>query len=289
VAARRQAEELLAAVACAPGRPRECEGAHEGRSGQSRKHSSRIRPQSRHAGPGSGPCVLGGAVAHWRRCVPGRRSCRLPAGRRSQQLASPQAVPRQPVVVALDGETAAEPALKAAFEEARLRDTRLVVLHTEPISAPAREVDTARFDIGVVLSRWKQDNADVAISTAIVAGDTDTPLIRWSKSAAALVVGRPHEHRWGSWTRSVARSVMRQTHCPLIVAPYATAEPGAASNAGRSGPDLIDRSSPHTDAPPQVPAAGAAEACMRSPAASLRGPFACLRHRATASTDSHTK
>ena len=52
-------------------------------------------------------------------------------------------------------------------------------------------MDTARFDIGVVLSRWKQDNADVAISTAIVAGDTDTPLIRWSKSAAALVVGRP--------------------------------------------------------------------------------------------------
>jgi hypothetical protein len=30
----------------------------------------------------------------------------------------------------------------------------------------------------------------------------------------------------GSWTRSVARSVMKQTHCPLAVAPQATARPG---------------------------------------------------------------
>ena len=136
-------------------------------------------------------------------------------------------MPRQPVVVALDGDTAAEPALTVAFEEARLRDTRLVVLHAEPISAAARAVSAARFDIGVVLSRWKQDHPDVAISTAIVAGDPDVQLLRWSKTAAVLVVGRPHEHRWGSWTRSVARTVMRQTHCPLIVAPWAApAEPG---------------------------------------------------------------
>ena len=100
----------------------------------------------------------------------------VPGGWRARQ-----AVPRQPVVVALDGATAAEPALKVAFEEARLRDTRLVVLHAEPISAPARDVDAARFDIGVVLSRWKQDNPDVAISTAIVAGDPDAQLIRWSR------------------------------------------------------------------------------------------------------------
>jgi nucleotide-binding universal stress UspA family protein len=168
-----------------------------------------------------GERLLTGAVASR---VASQVACTLvvvPGGWRARQ-----AVPRQPVVVALDRETAAEPALKVAFEEARLRDTRLVVLHAEPISAPAREVDAARFDIGVVLSRWKQDHADVAISTAIVAGDPDAQLIRWSKTAAVLVVGRPHEHRWGSWTRSVARTVMRQTHCPLLVAPWAPAEPG---------------------------------------------------------------
>jgi nucleotide-binding universal stress UspA family protein len=168
-----------------------------------------------------GERLLSGAVASQ---VAGRIACPLvvvPDGWRVRR-----AVPRQPVVVALDGETAAETALAVAFEEARLRDTHLVVLHTEPIDAPRREVEAARFDIGLVLSRWKIDNPDVAISTAIVAGDTDRQLIRWSRSAAVLVVGRPHEHHWGSWIRSVARTVMRQTHCPLIVAPWAPVKPG---------------------------------------------------------------
>jgi hypothetical protein len=49
--------------------------------------------------------------------------------------------------------------------------------------------------------------------------------LRWSRSAAVLVVGHPHRRGWWDWTRSVARSVMRQTHCP-IVAPQAMAESG---------------------------------------------------------------
>ena len=64
------------------------------------------------------------------------------------------------------------------------------------------------------------------VSTVIVSGDPDAQLLRWSRSAAVLVVGHPHQPRWGSWTRSVARSVMRQTHCPLIVAPQAPADSG---------------------------------------------------------------
>jgi nucleotide-binding universal stress UspA family protein len=169
-----------------------------------------------------GDGLLIGAVASQVASHVARPLVVVPGGWRARQ-----AVPRQPVVVALDGETAADPALTVAFEEARLRDTRLVVLHAEPIRAAASEVSAARFDIGVVLSHWKQDHPDVAISTAIVAGDPDAQLIRWSKTAAVLVVGRPHERRWGSWTRSVARTVMRRTHCPLIVAPWAEpAEPG---------------------------------------------------------------
>jgi nucleotide-binding universal stress UspA family protein len=169
-----------------------------------------------------GEGLLIGAVASQVASHVARPLVVVPGGWRARQ-----AVPRQPVVVALDGETAADPALTVAFEEARLRDTRLVVLHAEPIRAAASEVSATRFDIGVVLSHWKQDHPDVAISTAIVAGDPDAQLIRWSKTAAVLVVGRPHERRWGSWTRSVARTVMRRTHCPLIVAPWAApAEPG---------------------------------------------------------------
>ena len=133
--------------------------------------------------------------------------------------------PRPPVTVALDGETAPEPALALAFEEARLRDARLIVLHAEPISASAGDVTAAQLGLGVLLAEWKQDHPDVAISTQIVSGDPDVQLVRWSRSAAVLVVGHPHQRGWGSWTRSVARSVMRRTHCPLIVAPQATADP----------------------------------------------------------------
>jgi nucleotide-binding universal stress UspA family protein len=125
----------------------------------------------------------------------------------------------QPVVIALDGETSAESALSVAFREAQLRQTRLVVLHAEPIGTSTRDVEAAGFDLAVLLSRWKQDHPDVTVSTTLVSGDPDAELVRWSRSAGVLVVGRPHQSGWGSWIRSVARNVMRQTHCPLIIAP----------------------------------------------------------------------
>jgi nucleotide-binding universal stress UspA family protein len=130
------------------------------------------------------------------------------------------------VIVALDSDSPPEPALRLAFGEARLRDARLVVLHAEPMSASARDVSAAKFDLGEVLAEWKQNYADVAISTAFVSGDPDAQLLRWSRSAAVLVVGHRHQRRWGSWTGSVVRSVMKQTHCPLIMAPQAAADSG---------------------------------------------------------------
>jgi nucleotide-binding universal stress UspA family protein len=136
------------------------------------------------------------------------------------------ASPQLPVIVALDAETAPGPALQLAYEEARLRDARLIVLHAAPMTAAAHEVTAADLHLGVVLSEWKNDHPDVAISTVIVLGDPDAQLVRWSRSAAVLVVGHPHRRRWGSWTQSVARSVMKQTHCPLIIAPQATAASG---------------------------------------------------------------
>lgn len=134
--------------------------------------------------------------------------------------------PLLPVIVALDSETNPEPALRLAFDEARLRAARLIVLHAEKMSASARDVAAARFDLGIVLANWKQDHPEVGVSTAILSGDPDAQLVRWSRSAAVLVVGHPHRRGWGEWTRSVARSVMRQTHCPLIVAPQAKAQGG---------------------------------------------------------------
>jgi nucleotide-binding universal stress UspA family protein len=134
--------------------------------------------------------------------------------------------PRLPVIVALDLETAPEPALKLAFEEARLRDARLIVLHAQPMSASDHEVDAAQLDLDLVQAEWQQNHPEVAVSTAIVSGDADAQLVRWSRWAAVLVVGHPHRRTWEDWTRSVARAVMRQTHGALMVAPEVIAEPG---------------------------------------------------------------
>lgn len=81
----------------------------------------------------------------------------------------------------------------------------------------------------VVPGVWRARHAvprlpDIAVSTAVVSGDADAQLVRWSRSAGVVVVGHPRRRGWGSWTRSVARSVMRRTHCLLIVAPKTTAQ-----------------------------------------------------------------
>jgi nucleotide-binding universal stress UspA family protein len=161
-----------------------------------------------------GERVLRGAVTAQ---VARRIACPLvvvPRGWQTGHFGTPQ-----PVVVALDGEPGAESALNVAYREAQLRQTRLVVLHAEPIGASARDVAAAEFDLAVLLANWKQDHPDVTVSTTMVSGDPDAEMVRWSRSAAVLVVGRPHQSGWGSWMRSVARHVMRQTHCPLIIAP----------------------------------------------------------------------
>ena len=138
----------------------------------------------------------------------------VPRGWRTGHVGKPP-----PVLVALDGETNAESALSLAFREAQLRATRLVVLHAEPIGTSARDVAAAEFDLAVLLAKWKQDHPDVTVSTVVVSGDPDVQLVRWSRSAAVLVVGRPHQSRWSPWVRSIARSVMSRTRCPLIIAP----------------------------------------------------------------------
>ena len=66
----------------------------------------------------------------------------------------------------------------------------------------------------------KQDHPNVTVSTVVVSGDPDVQLVRWSRSAAVLVVGRPHQSGWSSWVL-FDRSQCDEsgTCCPLIIAP----------------------------------------------------------------------
>jgi nucleotide-binding universal stress UspA family protein len=150
----------------------------------------------------------------------------VPDSWRARSIGKPQ-----PVVLAVDGETRAVPALTLAFREARIRRSELVVLHAEPLGASRRDRAAAELELGVLLSGWKQRHPEVPVTTTMVSGDPDANLARWSRSASVLVVGRPHAHGWGSWTRSVAHRVMQQTRCPLLIA-----APGEIQQGSGGGP-----------------------------------------------------
>jgi nucleotide-binding universal stress UspA family protein len=125
-----------------------------------------------------------------------------------------------PVVVALHEDSSAAAALRLAFEQAELLDTWLMAL----LAAPGRSHQTKIADEAASLTEqlagWKQDYPGVRVKSEVVVGEEDASLLQWSKSAAVLVVERPHRHWWNSWTHSVVGSVLQQTQCPLIVVPH---------------------------------------------------------------------
>jgi nucleotide-binding universal stress UspA family protein len=124
-----------------------------------------------------------------------------------------------PVVVALEGTSPARAALQIGFKQAVLLGTGLVALHAAPHGAPTTEVARQRASQVELLAGWKEDYPDVMVESLIVLGDEDANLLRWSKTAATLVLERPHRHWWNPWTHSVASAVLKQTHCPLIIVP----------------------------------------------------------------------
>ena len=138
----------------------------------------------------------------------------VPGGWRASKTGS-----HHPVVVALEGTSPARAALQIAFEQAVLLGTGLVALQAAPHGVPATEVAEQRASQAELLAGWKEDYPDVTVESLIVLGDEDANLLRWSRTAAILVLERPHRHWWNPWTHSVASAVLKQTHCPLIIVP----------------------------------------------------------------------
>jgi nucleotide-binding universal stress UspA family protein len=139
-------------------------------------------------------------------------------------------------VVALDGETSAQPALSLAFTEASLRGCPVVALHAASYSASNEDVVEHHVGIAELIAGWKQDYPDVPVETSVVRGDADATLLAWSRNASALVVGRAHRRGWGTWTRSVARTVLEQAHCPLIIPGRASVSPDLVGGVPRRRP-----------------------------------------------------
>lgn len=136
---------------------------------------------------------------------------------------------RAPVVVALDGETAATAVLRFAFDEAAARGVRLLVLHADTDRIPGSERRGATLDLEEIVAGWKADYPDLVVTVLVLPGETDVVLTEASDHAQLLVVGGPHRRRFGGWTRSVAHAVLNRSRCPLVMVP----QPRAAQPSGR--------------------------------------------------------
>lgn len=124
-----------------------------------------------------------------------------------------------PVVIALEGTSPARVALRLAFEHAVAEGSRLVALHVTPYRSHQSDVEEQTASLTEMLAGWKQDYPGVQVDVLVVRGDEEESLLRWSNSAAAVVVERPHRHWWNPWTHSAIGTVLSRTHCPLIIVP----------------------------------------------------------------------
>lgn len=123
------------------------------------------------------------------------------------------------IVVALDGETPATAVLDFAFAEAERSGCRVTALHALPHPTGAHSDLDPRSSLAEILAGHEQAHPDIEVRTRVVPGEPSTVITEESLAADLVVVGRPHHQRRGSWTRSVARAVLDQAHCPLVIVP----------------------------------------------------------------------
>lgn len=123
------------------------------------------------------------------------------------------------IVVALDGDTPATAVLDFTFAEAERWGCRVTALHALPRPTWADSGVDPGAGIAEILAGHEQEHPDVEVRTLLVPGEPTTVIAAESLVADLVVVGRPHHHRRGSWTRSVARAVLDRAHCPLVIVP----------------------------------------------------------------------
>jgi len=124
-----------------------------------------------------------------------------------------------PIVVALDGETAADAVLAFAFAEAEYRQASVWAVHTVPKGLDASGLDAERANLAEILAGIRQDHPDIAVRMRLVPGNPAEQVVRLSTTAGLVVVGEPHRFGGRSWASSVARTVLDRTDCPLAIAP----------------------------------------------------------------------
>jgi nucleotide-binding universal stress UspA family protein len=147
----------------------------------------------------------------------------VPAGW-TRTLARDARLARRPVVVGVGGTGSAAAVLEVAHEEAELRGESVLVLHVSTRAGPtsSRQAASARH-LAQVMADQHRGHPDVAIDYRVVPGGTLLAWVDASARASLLVLGRPGSARGDrAWKQSVARALLHQTRCPLVVVPAVT-------------------------------------------------------------------
>ena len=138
----------------------------------------------------------------------------VPAGWQQSEMVGPD------VVIALDGKSAARPALDLAIAAARAQQARVVALHAGKRTTSAIEDAEDHALLAELLAAARQDNPDITFTSMVIADDADQAILTMSERVSLMVLSRP-AYRWpGAWSSSVAHAVANRSGCPLAIAPH---------------------------------------------------------------------
>ncbi len=125
-----------------------------------------------------------------------------------------------PVVLAIDVDTPERRLIQTAFAEAEVRRTGLVIEYAEP--RPER-VQAAEIALHEMLAGDRADRPDVHVEIRVTAGRPADTFVNWSRGAAVLVLGRPHQLPWSRWLVTLVERAIAHAKCPVLVVPPALA------------------------------------------------------------------
>ncbi|MEU4427442.1 universal stress protein [Actinoplanes sp. NPDC024001] len=179
-----------------------------------------------HRGAGGFPGLLTGSVATQ---VAGHAHCPVVIVHDDDHLTGDG-----PIVVGTDGSSGARQAAEAAFQQARLRDTELILAYQTPRRSTAGAIATSTLPFWATVGDAAAGahgagarHPDVRYRTEVVSGDSAaSALIALSArvEAGLLVVGsRGLGGFRGLVTGSTSRSLIDHAPCPLMVVPSGAA------------------------------------------------------------------
>jgi len=138
---------------------------------------------------------------------------------------------RGSIVVGIDGSPESDAALAWACEEAQLRGSAIVAYHVIPVAwelprVPIDEDEERQGQLVLDEALARVPNEGVVVEQRLLEGSPGELLVEASEGAALVVVGTRRHHGLGSFVvGSVAKTLVHQAHCPVVVVrPRATSD-----------------------------------------------------------------